>query len=142
MNRQHTNINPLTVHAPIIASKLGRYRAVKGVFVLRENDRVIYIGNSKNIYKAVIRLFQKKGVLYHIDRRTINFEIVIPPFRVQTTEIILKRLFKPKYNIRPLPKEKQTRAQKRQSKRLLESYLEQTRFEVVVYKEGEHQSDN
>ncbi|MGH1336818.1 MAG: GIY-YIG nuclease family protein [Aureispira sp.] len=141
MNRQQTSINPLTVHPSISSAKLGRYRAIKGIFVIRQNDTVLYIGTSSNIYKAVTRLFQKKGALSHIDRRSAHFEIVIPPFRVQTTEIVLKRLFKPAYNLRPLPKDKPTAAQKRQSKRILESYLEQTRFDVVP-KEGEHKSDN
>ena len=66
----------LTVHPPIPQTKLGRYRAKKGVYLIRHHELVLYIGASENMYKAVMRLFQKQGVLAHLERRKLQFEII------------------------------------------------------------------
>jgi len=76
----------LTVQAPIPQKKLGRYRARKGVYLIRQNDTVLYVGASKNIYKAVMRLFQNKGALSHLERARLQFEIVETSFRSPSVE--------------------------------------------------------
>lgn len=62
MNRQGNN---LTIHPPISSKLLGRYRHKKGIYVIRLKDQVIYIGNSVNIYKSGLRLFQRGRFTSH-----------------------------------------------------------------------------
>jgi excinuclease UvrABC nuclease subunit len=138
MRQEKKSFNPLTVHPPVVSRQLGRYRDTAGVFLIRDQETVIYVGKSKNIYKAILRLFQKGGLLEHLDRRTLKFESVLSNSRLGPIETVLKMTFKPKYNYiakcKPLTL---TFYQKKQEQRIWETYLEQTRFDVP----GEHQSD-
>jgi hypothetical protein len=95
MNRQENN---LTIHPPISSKLLGRYRHKKGVYVIRLNDQIIYVGNSVNMYKSGLRLFQKGGVLNHIPVQKVTFEILLTSMRLASVEMVLKRHFKPQYN--------------------------------------------
>lgn len=128
----------LTVKPPIPQKQLGRYRAVKGVYIIRYHETVIYIGTSSDIYKTVMRLFQKGGVLCDHDRNKLTFEIVLTTFRTPSVESVLKRHFVPCNNRKPAALVKPSPHQKKQSERILEAYLAQTRFEV----KGEHQTDS
>lgn len=133
----NVNVKTLTVHPSIPQKKLGRYRAIKGAFLIRQDDVVVYIGASTNICKTAMRLFQKDGVLSHLDRDRVQFEIVFTTLRSPSVETVLKRHFKPKYNKRIRKLEKPTEYEKRQCKRILKEYLEQSSFEA----QGEHKSD-
>jgi len=127
----------LTVQPPIPQKQLGRYRCRKGVFLIRQNETVLYVGASENIYKTVMRLFQNQGVLCHLDRNRLRFEIVETTLRSPSVENVLKRYFLPEYNRRIKKLIKPTDYEKRQCKRILEGYLNQSRFEV----QGEHTTD-
>lgn len=127
----------LTVQPPIPQKKLGRYRAVKGVYLVRKGETVLYIGASENIYKAVMRLFQKKGALSHLDRNRLQFEIIKTTLRFRTIEGVLKRYFEPENNKRIKRLTTPTKHEKFQHKRVLEAYLDQTRFDV----QGEQSTD-
>jgi hypothetical protein len=134
MNVKETS---LTVQPPIPQKKLGRYRAKKGVFLIRQNSTVLYIGASENIYKTAMRLFQKGGALSAFSYDRLSFEIVLTSFRSPSVENVLKRHFVPQYNRRIQKLIKPTCYEKRQCKRILDGFLSQTRFEV----QGEHSTD-
>ncbi len=138
MSQEKNSFKPLTVHPPLVSRQLGRYRDTAGVFLIRDKETVIYVGKSKNIYKAVLRLFQKGGLLEHLDRRILKFESILSNSRLGPIETVLKMRFKPPYNYiakcKPLTL---SFYQKKQEQRIWEAYLEQTRFDVP----GEHQSD-
>jgi hypothetical protein len=128
----------LTVQSPIPQKYLSRYRAKKGVYLIRRNDTVLYIGASSNVYKAVMRLFQSKGKLNHLDRNLLTFEIIESALLFRNIEAVLKRKYTPEYNERIKPLGTPTSYEKRHYKRILDAYLDQTRFEVL----GEHKSDS
>lgn len=135
----NTNTQLLTVQASVPQKKIGRYRAVKGIYLIRHNDTVIYIGaSSTNIYKQTMRLFQKGGALSHIDNNRVQFEIISTRLRSPSVESVLKRYFEPEYNKRIKKLEKPTDYEKRQCKRILEEYLEQSSFAV----QGEQKTDS
>jgi len=135
MNNKELSLN---VHAPIPQKKLGRYRDQKGVYLIRQGDQVLYIGETSNIYKAAMRLFQGKDTLSAFDYNKAKFEVIITSLRSPSVADVLKRYFKPPYNKRIRTVYKPTDYEKRQSKRILEAYLEQSRFDVA----GEHQTDS
>jgi len=135
MNRQENN---LTIHPPISSKLLGRYRHKKGVYVIRINDQIIYVGNSVNMYKSGLRLFQKGGVLNHIPVQKVTFEILLTTMRLASVEMVLKRHFKPQYNyISQLPIHQST-YEKKQIERIKSTYLNKSRFTI----QGAHQSDS
>lgn len=127
----------LTVQSPIPQKHLSRFRAKKGIYLIRRNDIVLYVGASKNIYKAVMRLFQSNGKLCHLERHELSFEIIETTLLFRNIEAVLKRKYTPEYNERIKPLGTPTAYEKRHYKRILDAYLEQTRFEV----QGEHKSD-
>ncbi|WP_052595748.1 hypothetical protein [Aureispira sp. CCB-QB1] len=127
----------LTVQTPIPQKHLSRFRAKKGIYLIRRNDTVLYIGAAKNIYKAVMRLFQKQGALAHLDRNNLSFEIIETTLLFRNIETVLKRHYLPEFNKRIRPIGKQTNYEKRHYRQLLEAYLNQTRFEA----KGEHKTD-
>ncbi|BDS12379.1 hypothetical protein [Aureispira anguillae] len=135
MNRQASN---LTIHPPISSKLLGRYRKQKGVYVIRIKDQVIYIGISTNIYGAALRLFQKGGILSHIPVEKVSFEIIFSTLRRSSIEMVLKRHFKPVYNYIAQEPNSYTSYEKKQIKRIKDTYLKQSRFSNL----GEHQSDS
>lgn len=128
----------LTVQTPIPQKYLGRFRASKGVYLIRHHETVLYVGASENIYKAVMRLFQKGGNLSHLDRNRLQFEIIKTSIRFRTVEAVLKRFFKPKYNKRIKRVFTPTKHEKSHYKRILDTFLDQTRFEV----QGEQKTDS
>ncbi len=135
MSRQASN---LTIHPPTSSKLLGRYRHRKGVYVIRLNDQVLYVGNSVNIYKSGLRLFQKGGVLNHINVKKVTFEILLTTMRLSSVEMVLKRHFLPQYNyIAKLPTKPST-YEKKQAERIKNTYLAQSRFTI----KGAHQSDS
>ncbi len=135
MSRQASN---LTIHPPISSKLLGRYRHRKGVYVIRINNQVIYVGNSVNIYKSGLRLFQKGGVLNHLQVQKVTFEILLTTMRLSSVEMVLKRHFLPQYNyISKLPTKPST-YEKKQAERIKTAYLAQSRFTI----KGSHQSDS
>ena len=131
----------LTVQTPIPQKHLSRFKQKKGICLIRQNDKVIYIAASKkDIYNAVRRLFYTSGILSHLDYNRLKFEIVQTSFRSPSVESVLKRYFEPKYNkrIKKVYFRNPTTYEKSQTKRILEAFLNQTRFEVV----GEHKTDS
>lgn len=128
----------LIVQTPIPQKHLSRYRKLTGVYLIRRNDRVLYVGASTNIYKAVMRLFQSKGKLSHLDRHKLTFEVIESSLLSRNIEAVLKRFYTPKYNKRIIRLRTPTAYEKRHYKRILEAYLSQTRFEV----QGEHKTDS
>lgn len=131
-------LNPLTVHPPLVARQLGRYRNTSGVFLIRSNETVIYVGKSKDIYKAVLRLFQKGGLLEYLDRRALKFEVVLSKSRLGPIETVFKVQFEPEYNyIAKFRPKNLSFYQRKQARRIWEQYGELSRFDIP----GEHQTD-
>lgn len=131
------NVSCIGVISPLSRSKLGRYRDVKGVYIIRRNDEVFFIGSSSNMYKAITRIFQGAGPLSKFDSKMFQFEILKTEITFHTVEEVLKRYLKPKYNKRMQKLGKVSVHQKRHFERILKSYLEQSYFEV----EGERKGD-
>lgn len=128
----------LTVHPPIPKKQLGRYRFRKGIYLIRLHEKVIYIGNSTNIYKAALRLFQKSGALSHIDINRVTFEVVLSTLRRPPIGEVLKTEFEPEYNYKSKLAKNYSAYEKNQAQRIRTTYLEQSRFTP----EGEHQTDS
>ena len=128
----------LTVQPPIPQKHLSRFRKKTGIYLIRRNETVLFIGSSNNIYKAVMRHFQKGGSLSHLNRNRLTFEVVQSHLLFRNIETVLKRYYLPKYNKRIKAKGKQSRYEKSHSNRILEAYLHQTRFEVL----GEQKTDS
>lgn len=135
MNSQN---NILAVHPPFPRKQLGRYRNRKGYFVIRQQDEVLYIGKSKNIWHSVLRLFEKGGKLSHLNRDRMTFEVILSELRSSFIKQVLINELQPKYNIRKAANRPLTYYQKQQFTDIKAAYYSQTRFEV----QGEHQSDN
>lgn len=127
----------LTVLPPIPQKHLGRHRAAKGVYLIRNKEEVVYIGTSTDIYKTIMRLFQNQGALSDLDRNKLTFEVIYTTLRTPSVESVLKRYFMPNRNRKPKELTKPSAHEKKQEKRILEAYLEQTRFEA----KGNHQTD-
>lgn len=128
----------LTVQTPIPQKHLSRFKYQKGIYLIRRNETVLYIGASTNIYKAVMRLFQKDGILSHLNHNELSFEVIETSLLSRHIENVLKRKYRPEYNKRIKPLGTPTAYEKRHYKRILDAYLEQTRFEV----QGEHKTDS
>ena len=133
----NSQANILTVHPPIPKKQLGRYRFRKGIYLIRLQDKVIYIGNSTNIYKAALRLFQRSGALSHIDINRVTFEVVLSTLRRPPIGDVLKAKFKPEFNYKSTLVKSYSAYEERQAQRIRVAYLEQSRFTP----EGEHQTD-
>ncbi|WMX16549.1 hypothetical protein [Aureispira sp. CCB-E] len=127
----------LTVQTPIPQKHLSRFRNKTGIYLIRRNETVLFVGSSKNIYKAVMRHFQKGGALSELNRNKLTFEIIESNLLFRNIETVLKRYYLPKFNKRIKPKGKPSRYERSHYKRILEAYLNQTRFEV----QAEHKTD-
>lgn len=132
------NNSCLAVTPPLNRSKLGRYRDMEGVYILRKNEEVLFIGSSTSLYKAINRIFQGKGTLSDFDPRNFQFEILTTEIRFHTVKEVLKRHFKPKYNKRMEKLEKLSKYQKRHFERILNSYLEQSFFGIRAEQKGDY----
>lgn len=123
-----SQVEILTIHPPISSKLLGRYRFTKGVYIVRQKEQVLYIGDSVNIYKSGLRLFQKGGVLSHIPIHNITFEIIFSPIRLGSVEDALKQHFLPPYNyIRKRPV-LLSKYEKKQIQRIKQHYFKHSRF--------------
>jgi excinuclease UvrABC nuclease subunit len=127
----------LTVQTPIPQKHLSRFRNKSGVFLIRRNDTVLCIGSATNLYKVIMRLFQKNGILNNINRNKLTFEIVETSLLFRNIETVLKRRYKPEYNKRIKAEGKLSSYEIKRNKRILDNYLDQTRFEA----QGEHITD-
>jgi excinuclease UvrABC nuclease subunit len=127
----------LTVQTPIPQKHLSRFRNKTGIYLIRRNEKVLFIGSAKDIYKAVMRHFQKGGALSELNRNRLSFEIIESNLLFRNIETVLKRHYTPKFNKRIKPKGNLSNYEKRHFKRILEAYLNQTRFEV----QAEHKTD-
>lgn len=120
--------NILTVHPPVPRKQLGRYRYQKGTYIIRHQEKVLYIGSSTNIYKAASRLFQQAGALAHLDINLMNFEIIQSNLRRPSLETTFKLHLQPVHNY----KKKQTMTyscyERKQMRRIMAAYYEQSRF--------------
>jgi hypothetical protein len=140
MNRQ-ANHNLLTVHSPIPRKQLGRYRNIKGTYIIRHQEKVLYIGSSTNIYKAASRLFQQSGALARLDMNLMNFEIIRSNLRRPSLETTFKLNLAPVHNYKKKPSSSSSCYERKQMKRIMTAYYEQSRFapEKEVY--GEPKTD-
>lgn len=129
----------LTVQAPIPQKKIGRFRDQKGVYLIRHKGSVIYIGTSfKCLYRTIMRMFQKGRKLDHIDYNRVEIEIITTSLRFSTIKNVLIRHFKPLYNEKVKHLGITTEYERRHFRRVLDSFLEQSRFEP----RGNHQTDS
>lgn len=119
-------------------SKLGRYRGKRGIFVIRQDDKVVLVGSSKQLYKAITRIFQKGGPLAHLDSMDFEFDILKTKGTFSVIEGVLKRYFKPKYNKRIKKVSNLSKYQKRYFKRVLNGYLEQSPIGVQAEQKGDY----
>lgn len=130
--------NILAVHPPFPRKQLGRYRNRKGYFIIRQQDEVLYIGKSKNIWTTAKRLFERGGLLSHIDSNRVVFEVILSELRSSFIKQVLIHELEPQYNRRKAVKRPLTQYQREQLTKIKAAYYSQTRFEV----KGEHQSDH
>lgn len=134
MNRR-TNL--LTVHPPFPKKQLGRYRNIRGAYLIHHQGKIVYVGGSKNIQKAIARLFQKGGALQELCFEQCTFEVILSNLKRGTVEQALKIKLTPAYNYHPELRDYKA-YRKKQSKRIWAAYRAQTRIEV----QGEHQTDS
>lgn len=125
--------SPLAV-LPIPQKHLTRYKKKKGVFIIRLRGTVLYVGASTSMYKAIMRLFQKGGVLSEYDCQRCMFEIIETQLRSPSVESVLKRQFAPKYNSRFKVWRPDTYYEKKQAKKIWNWYLEQSRFDQANHR--------
>lgn len=133
-------VSSLSVQSPIPQKHLSRFKKKSGIYLVRRNETVLYIGGSGScLYKAIMRLFQSKGTLSHLDNHELSFEVIETSLLYRNIENVLKRHYKTEYNkrIKPLGATP-TAYEKRHYKHILDTYLDQTRFEV----QGEHKTDS
>lgn len=133
MNRQAL----LTVHPPFPKKQLGRYRNIRGVFIVHFQGKINYVGGSTNISKAISRLFQKGGALEGLSFEKCTFEVLLSNLKKGSIEQALKIEFAPNYNYQPELRDYKA-YRKKQSKRILAAYRAQTRIEA----QGEHKTDS
>lgn len=136
----------LTVQNPIPSSKLGYYSNRLGIFIIRKQSSVIYIGGSSDLCKAVRRLFQKAGALEDLDPRSCTFEIIQVSARsLGDVTRALKGYLKPSRNYKAKGNKKYNTYYQNKAVRVLAAYQAQSRF-VEITQEQEvpagHQSDN
>ncbi|BDS13026.1 hypothetical protein [Aureispira anguillae] len=133
--------NTITVHEPIEQEQLGRFRAIAGIFLIRKKGKkeVLYIGRSINLYCTIMRLFQSQGKLVQESNKDFSFEILTSShiYMSTMTYIYLRNFFQPQLNTNYKPR-KLSKVEKKQRKRILNAYQEQSVFDKV----GEHKSDS
>lgn len=76
----------IEVLAPVAPKKIGRYRGKTGVFVIRYQGDVLYIGWSTDIYGTCTRYFCKNASLAAYEFPKANFELIL------TTKTTSKKL--------------------------------------------------
>lgn len=130
----------LELLAPISKSKLGRYKAI-GIFIVRRNDEILYIGKSSNVYEAASRLFQSKGKLSDININTVTFEIMLfnTMKRCKTVFFYFKDELTGKYNHKGTVKRRFSKHHNKFKKRALEEYKARSIFTDLS---GSHKTDN
>lgn len=129
----------LTVHPPMPRKQLGRYRYQKGTYIIRHQEKVLYIGSSTNIYKAASRLFQQAGALAHLDMNLMNFEVVQSNLRRPSLEMTFKLHLQPVHNYRKKQLTIYSCYERKQMKRIMAAYYEQSRFAPLA--SGESKTD-
>lgn len=134
MNRPTTL---LTVHPPFPKKQLGRYRNSRGAYLVHYQDQIVYVGGSRNIAKAIARLFQKSGALEELCFEKCTFEVILSNLKKGTIEQALKIEFTPEYNYQAQLRDYKA-YRKKQSKRILKAYRAQSRLEL----RGEHKTDS
>lgn len=133
----------ITVHPPLTQKKLTRYHKKEGTFIIRDNQaKVLYIGRSTDLYNTICRLFQNKGVLQKYDSRKMHFEIIVTHLRTARIKSILQRYFRPVYNKRIQPVAHLNERQRWRAGKILEGYLQQSRFVSLEEVKGEHKTDS
>lgn len=127
----------LTVHPPFPKKQLGRYRNIRGAYIVHYQGKIIYVGGSKNIAKAIARLFQRGGALEELYFEKCTFEVLLSNLKKGTIEQALKIEFAPEHNYQAELRDYKA-YRKKQSKRILKAYRAQTRIEV----QGDHKTDS
>mgnify|MGYP000365175903 CR=1 FL=1 len=127
----------LTVHPPFPKKQLGRYRNIRGAYLIHYQGEIVYVGGSRNIQKAISRLFQKGGALQALCFEKCTFEVILSNLKKGTIEQALKIKFTPAHNYQPELRDYKA-YRKKQSKRILAAYRVQTRIEA----QGEHKTDS
>lgn len=94
----------IQVLAPVVLKKLGYYKGITGVFVIRQKEQVLYVGWSTDIHGTCTRYFCKNGYLAAYDIKTVNFELIITQNRkARKLTKILKQELQPIHNEKRLP---------------------------------------
>ncbi len=130
---------PTAVHPPVTRTKLGYYSHQKGIFIIRSQGKVIYIGESTNIFNAVRRLYHKGGALGDLTPNNCNFEAIITTKKRGPLVATLRRYFEPPRNRAKLSSiNRLNRCQRNQADYFLKYYLKNSHLEI----QGEAQSDH
>lgn len=127
-----------TIHPPKQERDLAKYRAETGIYIIWKNDNPLFIGSSTNLYKGIIRMFQKSGNLAHINIENTQIEIIATDLTYHTVENVLKRHLEPQYNKRVQKVKISTNRQKSHYQKIIESYILQSQ----IIHQGEHKSDS
>ncbi len=127
----------LTVRPPVPRKQLGYYRNVAGYFVIRREQKVLYVGKAKDIEKVVFNLFQKHGKLVHLNINLMTIEVIESTLRTTLIKRFLKKHLTPQYNTYDGGNVKLALHQKKRLEEIEAAYCNQSRFDVV----GNHRSD-
>lgn len=121
----------MTLNSPFPQKMLGRYRGVKGVFIIRYDEKVVFVGGSKNIYHACMRYFCKGKKLEAFDHQRAVFEIVIcGNIRLSKVVKTLRTHLQPLCNSAATCNPVLTDYDKKVSSKVLEFYKKHSFFEV------------
>lgn len=129
----------LNLLAPFAKNKLGRYKTI-GVFIIRRNDEILYIGKALNIYETASRLFQHRGKLEEININAVTFEIILCETEIQCNRTFsyLKDDFIGTFNYKSNAIRNLSKHHKQKKKKVLEEYRTLSIFYEVG---GSHKSD-
>lgn len=133
-----TAVTDIQILNPISKSKLGRFRGRVGVFVIRENNKVLFVGWAKDVYGSCCRYFYKDGPLQDYEIKRASFEVLLcNQHRAKKITKVLRNYLQPTHNTAYLPP-MLNRNERIQRIRLLNQYRQDSFFETPI---GDHQTD-
>ena len=129
----------IQVLSPMPKTRLGRFRGRTGVFVIRQNDKLLYVGWSTDVYTTALSYFGRNRSLSNYNIKQVTFEVILcTSIKAKILAKILRFKLKPQHNVQFLAP-KLSKYQQTQSKKLLNFYHKESFFETP---EGEHKTDN
>lgn len=125
--------------SPKTFKELRKFRSSTGVFVIRLEKKVLYIGFATDLYRTISRYYLSDRALSKYQAARCNFEVIICDKRNSKFMAgILKRVLNPLHNVPAMPL-RLNRNNRKKKGLLLKQYYEDSFFARM---EGDHQTDN